>query len=283
MVSGRRKVSREMATLREPAEDIWGTTGEAYDEISRGSADAIVHCLDRLRPVAGERIIDVATGTGWTARRLAKRGARVVGIDISPAIIEAARRLSSAEGHRIDFRLANAEDLTAEDEPFDAVVSTFGVIYATRPEAAAAGLARVCRTGGRLALTAWNNHSVPAQVFEMLQSYLPGQAAGAPSPFDWGRIERIEELLGRDFELDFESGTSYQNLPDGQAVWNLYVESYGPAKWLGQRLDSAALAELETRFVDFHNQFRTGLGVRVPREYLVVIGVRRGHRNERDA
>ena len=264
-----------MATLREPADDIWGTTGEAYDEISRGSADAIEHCLDRLRPAPGETIVDVATGTGWTARRLASRGARVVGIDISPAIIEAAQRLSSAEGHRIDFRIGNAEHLTREDERFDAVVSTFGVIYAEDPEAAAAGLARVCRAGGRLGLTTWNSHGVPAQVFELLQGYRPDRATAAPSPFEWGRIERVEEMLGRDFDLDFESGTSYQNLPNGKAVWELYLESYGPAKWLAERLDRPTLAELESRFVDFHDQFRTGLGVRVPREYLVVIGTRR--------
>ncbi len=264
-----------MANPKEHAAEIWGLTGESYDEISRGSADAIEHCLDRLRPSSGEKILDVATGTGWTARRLAGRGARVVGIDLSPAIIEAARRLSAVEGHGVTYRVADAEELPFADQQFDAVISTFGVIFASKPQAAAAELARVCRRGGHLALTAWGSNSIPAQVFELLQSYMPPSERLPPSPFDWGSIDRITELLDEDFELDFESGTSYQHLPNGEAVWELYATSYGPVKWLAANLDRAALSDLEQRFIEFHNQFRTGLGVRVPREYLVTIGVRR--------
>ncbi|MDJ0950152.1 MAG: class I SAM-dependent methyltransferase [Alphaproteobacteria bacterium] len=259
----------------ERAADIWGLAGEAYNEISRGSADAAEHCLDRLRPGPGETILDVATGTGFSARRLASRGATVVGIDISPAIIEAAQKLSSRDGNEIEFRVANAEDLPFEDGQFDAVVSIFGVIYAGRAQAAAAELARVCRKGGRLALSVWNAHSVPAQVFELLQSYMPPVSPVPPSPFEWGEVPRIEELLGESFELDYESGISYHNLPDGEAVWALYLKGYGPLKWLAQVLEKPKLAELERRFVDFHNQFRTNLGVRVPRDYLVAIGTRR--------
>ncbi len=255
--------------------DIWGTAGESYDEISRVSADAVEHCLDRLRPRPGEAVLDVATGTGWTARRLAVRGARVTGIDISSAIIDAARRLSAVEGLQIEFRVADAESLPFEDGAFDAVVSSFGVNFASNPQATAAELARVCRRGGRLGLTAWGSNSVPAHVHQLLQEYMPKAAAAAPSPFRWGSIEFTSELLNRDFDLGFESGTSYLNLPDGKAVWDLYVDSYGPLRWLTRKLDSREMSELEKRFVWFHNQFRASLGVRVPREYLVTLGVRR--------
>ncbi len=255
--------------------DIWGTAGEAYDEISRVSADAVEHCLDRLRPGHGEAVLDVATGTGWTARRLAVRGARVTGIDISSAIIDAARRLSAIEGLRIEFRVADAERLPFEDGAFDAVVSSFGVIFAGNPEITAAELARVCRRGGRLGLTAWGSNSVPAHVHQLLKEYMPTAIAAEPSPFRWGSIEFTTELLGRDFDLGFESGTSYLNLPDGKAVWDLYAASYGPLRWLMRTLSSAEMADLENRFVWFHNQFRASLGVRVPREYLVTVGVRR--------
>ena len=265
-----------MGTSEQVVAEIWGVTGAAYDEISRGSSDAIQHCIDRLRPARGERILDVATATGWAARRLADRGARITGIDFSPAIIEAARKLSENGARKLEFQVADAEKLPFGEGEFDAVISAFGVIYAARPRTAAAEIARVCRSGGRLALTVWASNSVPAQVFELLQGYM--RLAGAPplrSPFEWGGIERISELLEKDFELGFELGTSHLHLPDGEAVWALHVDSYGPIKWLAEHLDPETLSELEERFIEFHNQFRTGLGVRIPREYLVVLGTRR--------
>jgi 2-polyprenyl-3-methyl-5-hydroxy-6-metoxy-1,4-benzoquinol methylase len=103
----------------------WGSGGEAYDIISDSITDGIDHVVNRVWPKPGERFLDIATGTGWTARRLAARGARVTGIDIGEGVIEAAKRLAPG----ITFQVGDAEALTFDDASFDGVTSTFGVMF----------------------------------------------------------------------------------------------------------------------------------------------------------
>jgi ubiquinone/menaquinone biosynthesis C-methylase UbiE len=79
---------------------VWSSGGSDYDEISRGISDAIEHCVVRLNPKPGERILDLSTGTGWTSRVVAKRGPSVVGVDIASGLLEAARQRAS----RFDIR-----------------------------------------------------------------------------------------------------------------------------------------------------------------------------------
>lgn len=105
----------------------WGSAGRQYDRISETIADSIEHCVLRLAPKPGDRILDVATGTGWTARRVAARGASVVGIDLGADLIEAAKDLAADARLSIDFRVGDAEKLPFENASFDAVISTCGV------------------------------------------------------------------------------------------------------------------------------------------------------------
>src|SRR5271165_1951952 len=92
----------------------WGSGGAAYDVVSESVADGIDHVVNRVWPTDGERFLDIATGTGWTARRLAARGASVVGIDLGAPVIEAAKTLAPT----IDFRVGDAESLEFEYESF---------------------------------------------------------------------------------------------------------------------------------------------------------------------
>jgi ubiquinone/menaquinone biosynthesis C-methylase UbiE len=134
---------------------VWSSGGADYDRVSRGIADSIEHCVLRLDPQRGERVLDLATGTGWTSRVVAKRGATVIGADIAADMIAAARERAKAVGLDIDYCIGDAERLPFADGEFDAVISTCGVMFASRPEAAAAEIARVTRKGGRVALTTW--------------------------------------------------------------------------------------------------------------------------------
>jgi len=117
---------------------VWSSGGSAYDKISRGIADSIEHCVLRLDPQPGERILDLSTGTGWTSRSVARRGARVMGVDIAADLVAAAQSTAKAEGLAIEYRIGDAESLPFADGEFDAVVSTCGVMFASRPEVAAA-------------------------------------------------------------------------------------------------------------------------------------------------
>jgi SAM-dependent methyltransferase len=254
---------------------VWSSGGKQYDEISRGIADSIEHCVLRLNPQPGERILDLSTGTGWTSRVVARRGASVTGVDIASDLLDAARAAAAAEGLRIDYRLGDAEALPFEDGAFDAVVSTVGVMFATRQEAAAAELARVCRKGGRVALTAWTPDGNVFAMFSVMKRYMPAPPSPAPrSPFEWGRAERVRELLGESFDLRFERSTSYYREPGPESAWTTFSTGYGPTKSLAMSLDPDRLDALRDDFIAFHKTFATELGICVPRDYLLTVGVR---------
>lgn len=255
---------------------VWNSGGGRYDQISRGIADSIEHCVLRLDPKPGERILDLATGTGWTSRAVARRGAHVIGADISSDLLSFAAQQAKAEGLSIEYRIADAENLPFADGEFDAVISTCGVMFASRPEAAAAQLARVCRKGGRIALTTWLSDSNLFKMFMVMRPFMPPPPNPAPpSPFEWGRTERITELLGKDFDLAFEKGVSFYREPNGEAAWETFSQGYGPTKSLAASLDDAKRAELRRDFIAFHDGFPTSLGICVPREYWVTRGIRR--------
>lgn len=254
---------------------VWSAGGKDYDEISRGIADSIEHCVLRLNPQPGERVLDLSTGTGWTSRVVARRGAGVIGVDIADELLEAARTNARREGLFIEYRLGDAESLPFEDGQFDAVVSTCGVMFASRPEAAAAEIARVCRRGGRIALTTWLSDGNLFKMFQVMRRYMPPPPSPAPpSPFDWGRPERIRELLGGAFDLRFEHGVSYYREPSAGAAWDRFSKGYGPTRSLANGLDPERREALRADFTAFHAGFPTELGICVPREYWLTMGVR---------
>lgn len=254
---------------------VWSSGGAGYERISRGIADAIEHCVLRLNPQPGERILDLSTGTGWTSRIIARTGALTTGVDIASGLLDVARTKAASEGLSIDYHVGDAENLPFENGAFDAVVSTFGVMFASRPEAAAAELSRVCRTGGRIALTSWLSDSTLFKMFEVMRRYMPPPPTPPPpSPFAWGRTERIRELLDRNFELRFEKGVSYYREPNAESAWETFSTGYGPTHALAANLDPERLRTFREDFIAFHAGFSTELGICVPREYWVTSGVR---------
>jgi SAM-dependent methyltransferase len=251
----------------------WSAGGAGYDRISRQIADLIEHCVDRLDPRPGERILDLATGTGWTARRLFARGARVVGGDIAGGLLEAARDLSPRE---IDFQQVDAERMPFSDGEFDALSSTCGVQFVTSPEAAAAEIGRVVKRGGRIALALWAQDSALAEMFKIIRAYMPAPSSGVspPSPFEWGRPERVRELLGASFDLRFERGTSFYREAAPADAWSAFYGGYGPVRMLADSLEPAPRAAFERDFIAFHAEHRTDWGMLVRRDYWIAGGRR---------
>lgn len=255
---------------------VWSSGGSSYNEISRGIADSIEHCVLRLNPRAGERILDLATGTGWTSRIVARRGAIVTGVDIADGLIAAAERQAAVERLPVRYRQGDAEDLPFDGASFDAIVSTYGVMFASRPDAAAKELARVCKPGGRIALTTWTLDGNVFKMFQVMKAYMPAPPAPAPpSPFEWGNIDRIRQLLGGEFDLKFERAVSYYREPSAEAAWETFSTGYGPTKALADGLEPSRREQLRADFVAFHAGFSTALGICVPREYWLTVGIRK--------
>lgn len=145
----------------------------------------------------GELVLDVAAGTGNTAMAAARRNAEVTASDLVPGNLEKAAQRAAVEGLDIRFELGDVLDLPYEDDSFDVVLSTFGVMYGRDHQRAADELLRVCRPGGRIGLASWvpdgDTAAVQAEIVKVLP--VPSGPPGLP-PTLWGTEEHCKELFG---------------------------------------------------------------------------------------
>jgi SAM-dependent methyltransferase len=253
---------------------VWGTG--PYERVSATIADLQDDLVARLKPAPGVDWLDSATGTGETAKRAARAGADVVGVDIAPALVETARSEAEEEGLQIRYEVCDCEALPYEDASFDVVSSSCGVMFAPDHDAVARELARVCRPGGRIGLGCWRPESTLAEIFRIQADFQPAPPPpGVGSPFGWGSEEHVTELLGDDFDLEFHSLESILILPAADDAWELFSTSYGPTKTLADSLDDDRREEFRRRFVELHARYDDGDGLRMPRTYLLTLGTRR--------
>ena len=147
------QMTSEMDALKTKLRATWiaGDFGEIAKSYATGAED-FIHGLNLQ---AGQRVLDVACGTGNLALPAARLGAVVTGVDIAPNLIEQARENAKHEGLTVQFDEGDAEKLPYEDASFDAVVTMFGAMFAPRPELTAAELKRVVRPGGSIAMANW--------------------------------------------------------------------------------------------------------------------------------
>jgi len=143
---------------------------------------------------AGQKVLDVAAGNGNASLAAARRWCEVIASDYVPVLLDRARERADAERLDIDFREADAEALPFADGSFDAVVSTFGVMFTPDQDRAAAELARVCRHGGKIGLANWTPDGFIGQLFKTIGKHVP-PPAGVRSPALWGTPARLAELF----------------------------------------------------------------------------------------
>jgi SAM-dependent methyltransferase len=253
---------------------MWGLGGQAYDDVSFGLSDALAHAAQRLDARQDENILDVATGTGWSARNVARSGAQVSAVDISSDLLTAAKKLSAHIRPVIDFRLGDAEHLPFPDASFDGVISTFGVIFAHDQRQAARELGRVVRKGGRLVLATWRPDGSVAQFLGVIARHSDAPPPPA-SPLAWGDPAHVEALLGQNFALTCEPGINNAYHPHTEHIWDKYAVGFGPVRQLIARLPSERLAALRSDVDAYHRRYQTEAGLHVRREYLIVLGARK--------
>ncbi len=252
----------------------WGLGGRDYDDISFGVSDAIAHATQRLSPRPGQRILDVATGTGWAARNAARLGAEVTGVDIASDLLHAAEDLSAHVQPRIVYRPADAEDLPFPDASFDGIISTFGVMFAADQHQAAREMGRVCRPGGRLSLVVWAPGGSVADFFGVIGKHSDAPPP-EPSPLAWGDPDHARELLGDDFELWFEQGVNNHYFDNVEDVWNWYARGFGPMKQVIEQLPESRRQAFREDVDAYHGKFATAAGLHIRREYLAIVGRRK--------
>jgi SAM-dependent methyltransferase len=145
---------------------------------------------------AGDRVLDVAAGSGNAAIPAARVGADVVASDLTPELLEAGRRDAEALGLTLTWQEADAEALPYGADEFDKVISCVGVMFAPFHQASADELVRVCRPGGTIGLVSWTPEGFIGQMFATMKPYAPPPPAGAQPPPLWGNEEHVRSLLG---------------------------------------------------------------------------------------
>jgi ubiquinone/menaquinone biosynthesis C-methylase UbiE len=179
-------------TLRARQKAAW-SAGD-FGQIARFTETNAEEFVARCAPRAGLRVLDVACGTGNTAVPAARAGARVTGLDVAANLLEQGRQRAAREGLSIRFEEGDMEQLPYADAAFDLVMSTFGVMFALRPDRVASELIRVCRPGGRIAIASWTPAGFIGQVQKVLAEHSPAGPA-LVVPLQWGEEEIASERL----------------------------------------------------------------------------------------
>jgi ubiquinone/menaquinone biosynthesis C-methylase UbiE len=237
-------------------------------------AEGLCEAAD-LRP--GQRVLDVATGSGNTALAAARRFCDVTGVDYVPELLERARERAAAERLAVDFRDGDAEALPFKDASFDVVLSTFGAMFAPDQERTAAELARVCRPGGTIGMANWTPEGFIGQLFRLTASHVP-PPAGLSSPVLWGAEPRVRELLGdRVASLEIVRRTFTFRYRSAEHWLEFFRGYYGPTMKAFEALDEAGREAYAADLLNLTGRFnRSGDETMVvPSEYLEVVAVRR--------
>jgi SAM-dependent methyltransferase len=225
---------------------------------------------------AGDRVLDVATGSGNAALAAARCGCEVTGIDYVPALLERARARAAAEGLEIEFAEGDAEHLAFPDASFDAVLSCLGVMFTPDQERAAAELVRVCRPGGTIGLVNWTPAGFIGQLLRTVGKHVPPPAGVRPPP-QWGTEERLRELLGDAVSrLDIQRRTFVFRFRSPDAFATFFRDNYGPVHKAFGALDEPGRERFYhdlTALAREHDR-EAGPSVAMPAEYLEVVATR---------
>jgi len=226
---------------------------------------------------AGQKVLDVAAGNGNVSLAAAHRWCDVISTDYVPSLLERGRARASAEGLTIAFKQADAEALPFADDTFDAVVSTFGVMFTPNQNQAAAELLRVCKSGGKVGLANWTPGGFVGQMFKTIGKYTP-PAAGVKSPALWGTREHLVEMFGpAAISIETNPRNFYFRYRSPEHCLDVFKSYYGPMLKAFAALDEAKQNGLQH---DLHaliarmNKANDGTMV-VPSEYLEVVITKR--------
>jgi len=221
---------------------------------------------------SGERVLDVAAGSGNATLAAARRFADVVSTDYVGSLLDRGRERAEADGFPVTFREADAEALPFPDKSFDVVLSTFGVMFTPNQEKAAAELLRVCKPGGRIGLANWTPDSFIGQLFRTIGKYIP-PLPGVKSPALWGTTSHLEALFGKQATVAGTSRTFVFRYKSPGHWLEIFRTYYGPVLKAFAALDSSARSGLEADIVALLARFNEASdGTLVaPSEYLQAI------------
>jgi SAM-dependent methyltransferase len=256
-----------LAQMKEFARATWAT-GDFHKVATRGLWGVGARIVQRVGVGKGERVLDVACGTGNAAIRAAQAGGQVVGLDLTPELLEVGRRVANEAGVEVEWRLGDAEGLPFADESFDVVLSTFGVMFAPRHEVTASELARVLRPGGRLGLCNWTPEGSQGSFFRETGSYAPPLPPFAQPPLLWGDEHHVRRLfVGTGVQVELERDRiDTRPFGTGDEAIDFLLTNFGPLMKLRGALEPRGMwPGVRERLAAVYDRGEPG-------EYLIVLG-----------
>jgi ubiquinone/menaquinone biosynthesis C-methylase UbiE len=267
-----------MDQLKERHRAMWAS-GD-YPTIAEVVSPVSDHLVRAAGIGPGQRVLDVAAGTGSSAIPAALTGATVVASDLTPEFFEVGRARAADAGAELEWVQADAEDLPFADGEFDVVISAIGAMFAPHHDAVARELLRVTRPGGTIAMANWTPEGLIGQMFKVMGPYAPPPPPGAQPPPLWGSEEHVTELLGpgcSDLRME-RHVLSITDFATAEEYMQLFKQKYGPTLAVQKNIgdDADRRAEFETAFRDFADRADTGEpgAARCDQEYLLVVATR---------
>ena len=224
-----------------------------------------------LRP--GATVLDVAAGNGNATLAFARRWCEVTSTDYVDALLARGRARAEAEGQQVTFQVADAEQLPFADARFDAVVSTFGVMFTPNQARSAAEMLRVCAPGGRIGLANWTPEGFIGKVFKTLGGHV-APPAGVASPALWGTRAWVEQHFGSHArEIVFNNRDFMFRYRSPEHFMEIFRAYYGPIHKAFLALEPAGQAGLEKDLLATIAAFNTASdgSVRVPSAYAEIV------------
>ena len=226
---------------------------------------------------AGQRVLDVAAGTGNAAVPAAETGADVVASDLAPELLEAGRRAAVSRGVALTWTEADAEALPFADGSFDVVLSCVGAMFAPRHRVVADELIRVCRPGGTVGMINWTPEGFAGDLIRTLSGYAPPEPPGAALPTDWGSEDRVRDLFGdRVTGLDMRrQEVVFERWESLRAFRRFWICHYGPVREAYRQTtpDPAGTAALDRDLLELLTAWNRGPAsgpLRYRAEYLLL-------------
>ena len=215
-----------------------------------------------VRP--GDSVLDVGCGTGVVAITAARAGAKVDGLDLTPDLLEHARRNQAIAGCEVEWTEGDAEALPYPDSSFDVVLSQFGHMFAPRPDVALAEMRRVLKPSGRIAFATWPPENFVGRFFTLVARHSPPPEGAAPPPL-WGVVPVVMERLSTDFHPPFfDRGMMKVPALSLNHFWETMAASVGPLQKLVERLanEPEQVDALREEFIRLATPFYTNNVVR---------------------
>ncbi|UXA19467.1 class I SAM-dependent methyltransferase [Mycobacterium sp. SMC-4] len=231
---------------------------------------------------SGQRVLDVAAGSGNAAIPAAATGATVIASDLTPELFDAGRARAEQRGVALEWVQADAEALPFDDEEFDVVMSCVGAMFAPHHQVTADELVRVVRPGGTIGMINWTPEGFIGQLFATMKPYSPPPPPGASPPPMWGSPEHVRDMFGDNVsELTMDRQTiTMDHCPSPEDFREYWKRNYGPTiavyRYIADDLDK--VNALDRDFLGLLQQWNRSDDpdrTAYPAEYLLVTATRR--------